>query len=283
MKVLVTGSSGFIGAELLKYLQNMTIVTLGRGQETGYQHYRVDLNDAGAVYEAVTLIQPDVLIHLAWEGIPDFSPALCERNYQQHVSLFNAITKTNCKQILVSGTCMEYRGLSGGVCESQQGPDLDEFGNTKVRIFNKAQSMFKDRIFYWVRPFYVYGPGQRVGSLIPSLMSSIARGTVPELRNPDAAQDFVHISDIAEGIVRLIQSAASSGCYNLGSGHLTAVSSIVEWLGQAWQGRPLTAPDVPPKSGMYADNAKIKQALAWEPTTSMPEAIRKWVADVKGH
>ncbi len=281
MKVAVTGASGFIGSALLPLLNEHDVTVLGRQPVKGARCHTVDLNDAASVSCALQNIQPDALIHLAWQGIPDFSAQMCEVNRRQHDTLFAAIAQTQCERIIITGTCMEYRGLQGEVTEAQTGDDLDLFAQTKLAIWQKAQAILAERTLFWARPFYVYGPGQREGSLIPSLLNQVAQGQQPQVNNPDAAQDFVHVDDVVRGLAAMLDTNAAPGVFNLGCGHLTRIQQIALWLFAAWQGDALS-PLTPCSSGMYASLAKVTAELGWQPHISMQQGIEDWVAHVKG-
>lgn len=278
MKVLITGASGFIGRALLPMLAHHDCITPSRADGA----LPLDLNDLDRVLALFEQEQPDALVHLAWEGIPDFSKAMCERNYQQHMNLFEAIRHTDCRRVVITGTCMEYHGLSGAVNEAQVGTSLDHFGETKLRIYAHAQQQLADRLLFWARPFYVYGPGQRAGSLIPGLLTAIAAGERPEIKNPQAAQDFVHVGDVARGLANMLETTAQSGCYNLGQGRLIRVQQIADWLYALWHDLPLTDPKAS-QTGMFADLTRLRTTFNWAPDTKMREALRAWVDYVKNH
>ena len=78
-KIAVTGASGFIGRHVLRTLSvdaSASVTAVSRRQAGdwlpgGVRHVRVDLSDsATTVYD--TLGRPDVLIHLAWGGLPNY-------------------------------------------------------------------------------------------------------------------------------------------------------------------------------------------------------------------
>ena len=80
MRVLITGASGFIGSEIVKQLlsREHQILALSRTPEAGtckvgVHWVKSDLADPFSYQSEVESFQPDVLIHLGWQDIPDFS------------------------------------------------------------------------------------------------------------------------------------------------------------------------------------------------------------------
>ena len=78
----------------------------------------------------------------------------------------------------------------------------------------------------WMRIFYVYGPRQRKESLIPSILTHLQNGKLPDLRTPQNANDFVFVDDVAKAFSNVVSNEFPSGIYNLGSGSSTPVKEI---------------------------------------------------------
>ncbi len=76
--------------------------------------------------------------------------------------------------------------------------------------------------------FYVYGPNQRTGSIIPYIINNIKKNTVPEIKKPEISNDYVFIDDVTEAIFLIIKKNIKTGVYNLGSGKLTNNYDILQ-------------------------------------------------------
>ena len=242
MKILITGGSGFIGIPvlnaLIKNIEDVTILNLTRNSLVSYskqvENYKCDLLSPKTYLSRVEDFAPEVVIHLAWEGIPDFSLEMCTKNVLLSISLIENVTKLkSCKKIIVTGSCFEYNNKIG-ICNEDDTvipKDYFTFAKKTILSFLDLECARNTIEYYWARLFYVYGPNQRSGSLIPTLIETFKANRTPDLRTPKNANDFIHVNDVADGLIKLALTDIPSGIYNLGSGisiSVAEVSSIVE-------------------------------------------------------
>ena len=242
MKILITGGTGFIGipvlSALIKNIDDVVILNLTRKNLDSnlkqVENYKCDLLSPKTYFSRVKDFAPEVVIHLAWEGIPDFSLEMCTTNLLLSISLIENVTKLkSCKKIIVTGSCFEYNNKIGICNEDDIVIPKDYFTFAKKTILSFLElECTKNHIDYnWARLFYVYGPNQRSGSLIPTLIETLKSNKIPDLRTPKNANDFIHVDDVASGISKMASIKNQSGIYNLGSGcaiPVTEVAKIVE-------------------------------------------------------
>ena len=182
MKILLSGGSGFIGKNLLKYIvqnKSYNILVMGRNLEKirnkNIKQIKLDLNKIENNFEKIKEFNPDIFLHLAWEGIPNYSEELSKKNYLNTIRIMKMIiNETTCKKIVSTGSCWEYNdGDYIGECEEDQLISLNKpFSKYKNKIFTEVYNIFKKKkvLFNWLRLFYVYGPGQGKNSIIPLLI-----------------------------------------------------------------------------------------------------------------
>ena len=77
-----------------------------------------------------------------------------------------------------------------------------------------------DRVYqniqlFWMRIFYVYGPRQRSKSLIPTILTKLIEGQLPDLRTPKNSNDFVYIDDVVDAFTKSISIDNDSMIYHL--------------------------------------------------------------------
>ncbi len=229
--------------------------------------------------EALAEFEPEALAHLAWEGIPDFSTEQCLKNRLDQESFFESILMMpTLRRVVVAGTCREYGNLVGRSPGTVEVSPVDEFGWVKNTLHQVLRTACEEaRIdLIWFRLFYVYGPGQRRASLIPSLLHQLGLGQVPHIENPDSVHDFVFVGDVATAFRLAVESVDGPEVADLGSGRLHRVQEVLQ---TATTGSDPTSQltakcSQVPGNGLWANLAVARDVLGWQPTTSLVDGIR---------
>lgn len=284
MRIFLTGGYGSIGKHLLPLLHNHQVLMVGRSDRSclhlqdNISYIRGDLADLPHLEEKIKKFSPEACIHLAWEGIPDYSFSTCLKNFNTSIRLFDFLASLGCKTIFTAGTCWEYGDLKGPVCESDIPANMNLFASIKSGLRVAGQSIFNSpgTNFIWGRFFFVYGPGQRETSLIPSCIRTISEGKMPDIKNPDAVNDFIHIQDASNAIVSLIETPGVSGVVNIGSGMPTKVIDVCKIISKK-MGATFKSPVVENTlkgNGCWADLSCLREQIRWMPEISLEEGVQ---------
>lgn len=290
MKIFLTGSTGFIGKYVAKKLDNgkNELLLLARDptllQPSQTIHLlKGSLENISNWSEDLKKFNPDAVVHLAWEGIPDYGAENSTRNLKYGLNLFNLLSKTDCKTILATGSVWEYGEQSGKLSEDLFVKPFNCFTAAKNSLNWMGREIAKENgiNFIWTRLFYVYGPGQKKTSLISYLIDCVKEKKKPEIRNPKAKNDFVYVEDVADAISRLVSEYKGSGIFNIGSGQLTTVETILSKIYKNYSVQKdfKIADQIQNDtlSANYADISKIEKEIGWKPKTGIDTGIEKTV------
>jgi UDP-glucose 4-epimerase len=237
LRVAITGASGFVGMPLSKKLSMLghEVLAISRSipekvDQNKIYWLKADLSIPENYQKEIKLFSPEVVIHLAWQDIPDFSFEKSKANLDLSLNFLIYIAEIGCcKKILFAGSCMEYNEMSGECLETETINDSkNHFTSAKNSLRKKAEKICRKKsiCFVWFRIFYVYGPGQRVESLIPSIFKHLKNGRLPEINSPHNANDYIYIDDVVEAFSLAIINEISPGIYNLGTGISSTVIDV---------------------------------------------------------
>jgi dTDP-6-deoxy-L-talose 4-dehydrogenase (NAD+) len=244
MKVAVTGATGFIGrhvvAELERHSISPILICLPSIEIPAAfaKHTVVSIDLKTAPAKAFDLMsRPDVLIHLAWSGLPNYkSLHHFEEELPAQYRFLKAMVESGLKNLLVTGTCFEYGMLSGPLNELMEARPNNPYGFAKDMLRRQLEYLQQVIPFNltWTRLFYLYGEGQATNSLLPQLKRAVERGDHAfSMSGGEQLRDYLPITDVAKYIVSLAMTACDNGVVNVCSGKPISVRSLVEgWINE---------------------------------------------------
>ncbi len=293
MKVLLTGASGFLGRHVLHSLRQHGIETvlLGRQPPVDPKATAWIAADLLASPDWATLMaqaQATHLLHLAWyaEHGRYWDTPLNLRWVETTVRLTEAFCQAGGQQVVVAGTCAEY-DWSHGYCREESTPlhPATLYGVAKDATRRLVMAVCQQHKIpcAWGRVFLPFGAGESQQRLIPSLIAALRGQRSPFGINASAYRDFLHASDVAEGLVTLLQPGAQ-GAYNISSGQPVQLEALVRQLAQALHADPgpllaLTS-ERPGEPALLVGDPQRLQALGWRPACSLEQALRQTIQEI---
>jgi UDP-glucose 4-epimerase len=253
--ILLTGSSGFIGATLCEDLLNKGYKVIGLDiiistrSHKNYQEYNIDISDANA-FTLLSNLKISAVLHLAAKIRVDESMSNPEMYYKHNVigtiNLLNWCQSNDIRNIVFASTAGVYGEISIGVngyIEEEAANPVSVYGRTKLMCENILQDYalaysFKGYIF---RFFNVCGGSElNHGApihLVPLVVNNILNnrdvsifGTDYKTRDGTCIRDYVHLKDISNAFILAYEKGFDFNgfkVYNLGSGEGFSVKEMI--------------------------------------------------------
>lgn len=241
MKVLVTGASGFVGQHIVPELlrKGHKVTAIGRSEIKArsfkwFEHVHFiecDIHRA-IINPYEDFGHPEAIMHLAWTGLPNYSSLFhFEQNLPADYQFLKAIIEGGTRQVLVTGTCLEYGMQSGELSESGLTLPTVPYGLAKDTLKKFLISLKVTRPFtlQWCRLFYMYGIGQNPNSLLAQLDRAIDEGALFfNMSRGDQLRDYLPVQVVANRLVNVLEHSNFDGEINICSGKPISVHDLVK-------------------------------------------------------
>ena len=274
-RFLVTGATGFIGSAILRRLRNDRHDVVDRRIEllgTSDAELATFVGESGASH----------CIHCAWyTNHADYLTHQINREWVfASLRLADAVAAAGARFIGL-GTCLEYDvGRADHPCAEDRTPLRPKtlYGRCKLELLDALAQRALD--FAWARVFFVYGPGDREGRLIPSMIECFSRGEPSGPTYGGLRRDYIRVNDLAGQILRIATSAVQ-GAINTGTGEAPTLSEIFAAGARAF-GRPELARSNDETGGqpplIQADLTRFRAAVGEPEARTIAEGLADLVA-----
>jgi nucleoside-diphosphate-sugar epimerase len=177
----------------------------------------------------------DVLLHLAWDGLPNYkSLHHFETELPAQYRFLKAAVAAGSRSIVVTGTCFEYGMQEGCLVETGPAQPTNPYGYAKEALRQQLSFLKQETPFAltWTRLFYMYGTGQNPKSIYSQLAAAAGRGDDHfDMSAGEQIRDYLPIEAVADRLVRLTLLGREAGIVNICSGQPRSMRGVVEgWL-----------------------------------------------------
>ncbi|NEI68821.1 NAD-dependent epimerase/dehydratase family protein [Rhizobium lusitanum] len=295
--ILVTGASGFVGANLFRMIarqRNDVFAVVQREKNWRLQDVReqqvlaADLNDENAVKNLLDGVQPQTVFDCVAYGAYSFekdASLIYETNFLATTRLVGMLANRPLAAFVHAGSSSEYGSNSAGPRETDVCKPNSDYAVSKVAASDYLSYMGKHGQFPCVnlRLYSAYGPLEDTSRLMPNLVREMLAKRLPPLVDPETSRDFIYIDDVCHAFILAAAKMNPSlfgESLNIGSGQKTTIGQLVETA------RAIFAVTATPVynnmearawdlQDWYSNSEKADLLLGWRAETSLETGLRK--------
>ena len=290
-RVLVTGATGFIGSHCLVPLveRGFEVHAVSRrplaGPTAAVTWHAADLLAPAAAAELIDRVRPSHLLHLAWFVVPGrliHAPENLDW-VTASIDLVRRFAEAGGARLCVCGSGYEY-DWAHGYCTEGLTPCVPDtlYGACKHALHEVVRTYAggRDLSAAWARVFFLFGPNEHQDRLVPSVIRSLLRGEAARCSHGRQIRDYLHVQDVADGLVALLDSEVR-GAVNVSSGQATTLREIVLAIGRL-MGRPelVQLGAIPARANdaplVVGSNSRAA-ALGWQPRYDLETGLRQTI------
>ncbi len=241
-KILVTGATGFIGNYVIKELMenNCKVIATSSNDQRASEfswfsqviYIPFDLRDLDdRVNYFAFFHEPDAVIHLAWEGLPNYKASFhVEENLPRHRAFLTNLIHHGLNDLVVTGTCFEYGLLEGCLSEYMECHPANAYAIAKDTLRKELTVLSNEYAvaLKWVRLFYMYGSGQAPNALFSQLDKALENNdSVFNMSGGEQERDYLPVEKVAMYIVKITLQDRIRGIINCCSGQPVKLKDLI--------------------------------------------------------
>lgn len=300
----VIGGGGFIGRAVVDELLGLgrKVVVVGRRevpQEALPAGVEYVVNDGRDELLRRVLRRADEVVDLAYATVPQtsFQDPVHDilHNLPAAVRLLELAAEASLRKFVWISSGGTVYGRSAAAAQDEEHPTnpISPYGITKLAIEKYARLFYETRglPIVCVRPSNPFGEGQRAYSgqgFVGTAIASVLDGKPLSLFGENGTvRDYLHVRDVARGIVAALLHGRAGEVYNIGSGQGLSNREVLEALA-ALAGAPIAVQVLPERPFdvplNVLDSRKLTAHTGWRPALSFAEALAQtWAWHARQH
>ena len=294
--ILVLGGSGFVGANVLRTCLRHrddvygTASRLPAWRLEGLSVNNVKVTDLlidSNLDQLLDSTKPRTIIDCVAYGAYSFetdSQLIYQTNFNLVSRLLSRLQKRSIAAYVHAGSSSEYGYNASGPSENAALAPNSHYAVSKVAASNLIYFYGKKLGLPCanLRLYSVYGPMEDSSRLIPALVRQGLDGRYPELVRADTSRDFLYTDDAVEAFLDValnLREADYGESLNIGTGRKTTIGETAELAQEVFALPAAPVFTMPSRewdlSDWYANIAKVRSRIGWEPRTVFREGFQK--------
>lgn len=276
-KILITGSSGFIGESLVIALQQKNYQILTFDSKDG-DISDVDLSQKYAdeeIYHVFHLAAKTFVPH-SWENPLEFYKTSILGTQQ----VLELCRKNTIPMTFVSAYVY---GIPNGIPIAEKVTPAPNNPYAHSKYLAEELCRFYAEYYHLqitiARPFNIYGKKQKKHFLIPHILNQVLNDDEITVKDLHPKRDYIYLDDLIDGLIKTIDNDQKFSIYNFGSGIEYSVKEIINTIQiVAGTNKPIVSENSERPneiSSVVADISKAKKELGWAPKYSFEDGIRE--------
>lgn len=262
-RILITGSTGFVGRQILRQLRqedvSLRLIVRPESQHKIFLPNKEsdeivltnDLFTETKDWWNTACKNVDTIIHAAWYAVPGKYLA-STKNLDcliRILQMAQAATRANVRRFVSIGTCAEYALSDQPLSIDAPLNPTTAYAATKAAAY-LALLHFLDQAkmeFAWCRLFYLYGENEDPRRLVATIRNALANGQPALLTSGHQIRDFMDVQEAGRQIAK-VALGSETGAFNICSGKAISVREFANTIAAEYHREDLL------KFGARADN-----------------------------
>ena len=288
MRILITGSSGFIGSQFFEYMtkKRHEVYGISRKPTNEKNVFEFSLNQIKKVEECFKKNQFDVVVHLA-SVVPidhQIEPKNIFQNCQNTLNLLECCRKFNVKKFVFSGAHLVYDETKYlPIDEDHSVSPTSNYGTIKLIEENICKMFFNSykQNCVILRISSVYGPNQPGRHIIPTMMQNAMKNDsirVDEYNNGFQLMDLVHVNDVCNALELACKLKKSFFIGNISSGKGITANDIAKMISDISKNKKIKIKKISEQTNHFIYNIdNAKKILKFKPKEKIDKkSLAKW-------